>query len=653
MPRSKFKYYLFFFAKQLLCCLILCGIIFQNAKAQTHKIDSLKKLIIIAPDNKQKLHAILALCEESNSMHIDTLFHYASLGKQMASDAGDENKIIMANVFIETWLARKNLFDSALSLCNQDLKKISYSSAPDIYGKVNMQKCYLLMRTNKREEALSYTYHFLSEAEAGQDTISQIFCKSIIGSVYRSMQQTEPALQWFYKAANTGSNSLFDERKNAFGVFLQIGGMYNWKAVADSSQNEVTKDSAMSLDYLDKTIADSRKFQNIGILARALCMKADALEDSVHIVLAGAYLKEAIHIYDELHDTLSILNGITAMSDYYLSSGQPDKGIAACKQGIEIVNRGFAFPLTEIYWTLSQCYKKAGDYEKYAETLNAIIDLNNATYKKNSEQDLAELNAKYELSNKEAFIVKQKLELLHKDIWIWSSVIITFLILAGAWILFRRNRRKQITALKDAEEKERKRIAADLHDNLGTYATAISANVDEMESKNSTNDTVLLNNLKEYATQIITSLRDTIWVLNKQSISLTGISDRIKNYVQKIQPAYNAVHIYVEENIKREFEFSPSQALHIFRIVQEGLHNALKHSNCSTILVHIIYNELLIIKIEDNGKGFDTGLTYISGNGLTNMKERSAEAGFNILFEKISQGGTRITLTYHGENNKI
>ena len=46
--------------------------------------------------------------------------------------------------------------------------------------------------------------------------------------------------------------------------------------------------------------------------------KADALEDPAHIELAGQYLKEATHIYDQLHDTLSILNGITAMSDYYL-----------------------------------------------------------------------------------------------------------------------------------------------------------------------------------------------------------------------------------------------------------------------------------------------------------------------------------------------
>ena len=155
-------------------------------------------------------------------------------------------------------------------------------------------------------------------------------------------------------------------------------------------------------------------------------------------------------------------------------------------------------------------------------------------------------------------IAKQKLELIYKDIWIWGSVILTFLLLAGGLIVFRRYQRGQITVLKDARETERKRIAADLHDNLGTYATAISASVDENFSVTSSRLILChLHNLKDYSTQIINALRDTIWVLNKQSITLTGISDRIKNYIQKIQPAYPSIRISVEENIQTETDPLP------------------------------------------------------------------------------------------------
>jgi signal transduction histidine kinase len=357
-----------------------------------------------------------------------------------------------------------------------------------------------------------------------------------------------------------------------------------------------------------------------------------------------SYLDEAIKLYDQLHDTLSILNGITAMSDYYLASGQADKGIIACRRGIEIVERGFSFPLSELYWTLAQCYKKAGDNGKYAETLNTIINLNNANYKKNSEEALAELNAKYELRNKEAFIATQKLELLRKNIWIGIVALITLLIAICAYFFFRRYRRRQIIALTVAEEKERRRIAADLHDNIGAYASAISADIDEIESRKLIPASSIIN-LKNNATEIISALRDTIWAFNKESITLTGISDRVKIFVQKIQPSYPSINIRIEENITREMDLSPVRALHIFRIIQEAMNNAVKHSKCDTLLIDISSdNESAKISIEDNGNGFDPVSMKNSGNGLMNMKNRATEASFNLTLSSTSPKGTKILL---------
>lgn len=653
MVRSKFSNTDFNLIKIILSVLMIGACTISLVQAQTHKIDSLRKNVANAANSLQKVDALLQLCEEFQSMQIDTLFHYASQLKQMTNAETDQHQKIMADVFMNEWLARKNLFDSALRICNEDAKKINYLTNPGSYARMSMQKCYLLMRTNKRQEALSYAYHFLTESESRQDTLSQIYCKYIIGAVYRSMQQTESALQWFNQAENTGINKEFNEKKNDFGVYLQIGGMYNWRAVADSTQQDITADSGKSIYYLDQAITYSRRFENIAVLARALCMKADALEDPGHLSLADNYLKEAIHLYDQLHDTLSILNGITAMSDYYLSSGQAEKGIKACLQGIEIVKRGFNYPLAELYWTLAQCYKNAGNYKSYGETLTSLINLNNVTYKKNSEQDLAELNAKYELSKKEAFIAKQKLEILHKNIWDGFAILFILIIAAATYILFRANRARQKKALRDAEEKERKRIAADLHDNIGAYASAISAGIDEIESKGLIEDSSSVHNLKSNATEIITSLRDTIWAFNKESISLTGISDRVKTYTQKIQPAYPQVFIGVEEDIAKEKKLSPVQALHVFRIIQEALQNALRHSNSNRILIVISSNdESTAISIEDNGIGFVADAALYAGNGLNNMKSRAAESGFQLSFEKISPGGTKIALFRKNEQTK-
>ena len=218
-------------------------------QGQTQRIDSLRHQLAGTLTIREQLDILQALCDESHSLNIDTLMHYALLFRQTALSSGEKEKMIIADVAIETWLGRKNQLDSALNLCTRDLNEISYSNAPEGYPRVRRQKCFLLMKTNKRQEALADTYRFLNEAELNQDTTSQIYGKYIIGCVYRSMQQTEQALQWFYKAATTGERSIYNKDKNEFAVFLQIGGMYNWKAVADVLQKDITTDSALSMFF--------------------------------------------------------------------------------------------------------------------------------------------------------------------------------------------------------------------------------------------------------------------------------------------------------------------------------------------------------------------------------------------------------------------
>src|SRR6185312_4931495 len=355
---------------------------------------------------------------------------------------------------------------------------------------------------------------------------------------------------------------------------------------------------------------------------------------------AERMLQKAVALQKRIGNIQRILVGLDGLESFYLKQKNYPKAIKYIKEA-ESYSRSYTEPLVfAFYEDLAECYKGMGNYKSYGETLDTLVKMKDSLYRKTRAEDLANLEAQYEVTSKEAFISKQKLEILHKNIWISIVALFTSLAIAASWLIYRRNKRKQRIALIMAEEKERRRIAADLHDNIGAYASAISEGIDQIENKKLISDASSIHYLKNNANEIITSLRNTIWAFNKDFITLTGISDRIKIYLQKIQPSYPDIDISLEEKISFDKRLSPVQSLNIFRIVQEALHNALQHSHGSKIIVNIYGdNNRSEIEIIDDGTGLDFLQVITEGNGIINMKKRAMEAGFELAFFKASPKG--------------
>ena len=425
--------------------------------------------------------------------------------------------------------------------------------------------------------------------------------------------------------------------------------MYNWKQSVDTNQINAFSDSVKSISYLDRAIRDSRKYENLAMLARALNVKAAAIGNTTTAKEEGKYVKEAEGIYGLLHDTLSMLNSISPLCFYYIDTGEPEKGIEACKKGIEIVQRGNVYPIEGLYEALGQCYKAAHQYENYANTLNTLISLKDTLYKKNSERDLAELNAKYEDQKKENIIIGQKLDIAGKKNTVYAISILSGLLLLSLFLIYwyyykkqKEQKQKQLVAIASAEEAERKRISADLHDNIGVYAAAASSSLLTIQPKDEQSNNTLFQ-LKENIQSMIAQLNDSIWALNKKSLLLTSISDRFKLFVQKLEYAYPEINISVEEQIEQDRTLSSFQALHLFRMMQEALNNSLKHSKCHRITVEILSNKILQIQIIDDGKGMNA--VNLNGNGINNLKLRAKESGWNVVWENTKDCGTKVIIS--------
>ena len=107
------------------------------------------------------------------------------------------------------------------------------------------------------------------------------------------------------------------------------------------------------------------------------------------------------------------------------------------------------------------------------------------------------------------------------------------------------------------------------------------------------------------------------------------------------------MHIEVEEQVKTDHQLPSSQAFHLYRVLQEAINNALKHSKGKNIKVKITADKNWNVSVADDGTGIDLSNESAGGggNGLNNMKERCKEAGWEISWQKTDSGGTIVKIS--------
>ncbi len=194
---------------------------------------------------------------------------------------------------------------------------------------------------------------------------------------------------------------------------------------------------------------------------------------------------------------------------------------------------------------------------------------------------------------------------------------------------------------------ERERISRDLHDNVGAHLTYIIQSLDNISYKIVRNPedkpVEKIDSLGEFARDTMQQLRETIWAINKEEISVAALKDKIQEHLTKLASAVGNITVSVHLAENANVVLKPSQAIHIFRLVQESLNNAVKHSGAKAIEVNLsLENKLLIVSIRDDGKGFNTNETFDGHYGLENMKSRVNEMGGMLHIVSQPQKGTEI-----------
>lgn len=592
------------------------------------KIDSLKQAL--SKPNIQdttKIDIYVALSSTYVSINIDSLSHYAKKGYALSTKNNNYkleyvyNQIGLVHQFQSNRDSARYYFDKGLKILETKEDNILKSTIYTNYG---------MSYDSDIEKAIEYT---LKAIELVMDNPKEV-CASYfnLAVLYYENGFVDEFKKYLRKAYQ---NSLLGEDHRIEGVALR--GL----AYAHMEENEL--DSAKvylekGLDLCERTKIPETCFginNELGEVYRKMELYSDAEEA---LLRAREYALIRKDTFDILGIHVVLAQNELDRKRYDASSKYFQEFENVFEQNSPVYQIGAA-----AYKSWSEVEEQRGNFKKASQLLKkSLVYTDSLNFRKNKEA-LADADAKYETEKKDKEIATQQLELKEQEAEIQQKKTqsnyllgaIAFLAVAATLLVFlfkQRQKRKDqelltlkrefqiktLESLIEGEEKERLRVAKELHDGVNGDLAAIRYKLSSLLELNN-------NVIKEAITMIDDSCKQV------RAISHNLIPPTLENFnlleaTQIFCANLNDVASEANINFQQVGEAvdMPKKAeVNAFRIVQELVNNAIRHAEASTINVQIsAHGNTVQISVEDDGKGFDKDRVQSDGIGLGNVQSR-------------------------------
>jgi len=370
---------------------------------------------------------------------------------------------------------------------------------------------------------------------------------------------------------------------------------------------------------------------------------------------------------------------IQVLAYNYNNQAQQYKTLIQYNKAALYYKKSDSLPLTKnkaktkviFYTNMTELYQLNKDYKNasyYAMKLNALKDSINSTRQNIA---ISEIKEKYDNEKLRA----DKLELEAKRLQNRNYLIATLsLLLLGSilsFFIFKNSKKKRLLAEKDKEiehqkvtsllkeqeliginamvvgqEKERKRIAEDLHDDIGSALTTLKLHLENFKynkEKDAFSEEKMLQDTGKLLDETYLKVRSMAHAKNSGVFANQGLLVAVQNMANKIASAnklsIEVIDFGLDKRIDNTLELTS------FRIIQELITNIIKHAQATTASIQLnLFDDMLNIIIEDNGIGFDINTIKLKqGMGLQSIKTRieHLEGSFEVDSKK-GKGSTFI-----------
>jgi signal transduction histidine kinase len=503
----------------------------------------------------------------------------------------------------------------------------------------------------------------------------------------------------------------------AFDLSLNLG--YQALKIAESINNNfLKKTAAYGIAFQYQGLQDVEKSTAFYQKSKQYAVMAGIPEDTImanyeigfNYYMTGnreVGMKIMLENFDkakEIGNEEAIVFGIDNIANLYFESGEFDKGIAIeyelfnyqhlwnnnfYKAGIyehfaefyvakqqwdsaqKYVNLSFHYSgliesnnwLYECYRLQSQIDEGLGKFKSALENHKIHVQLKDSVYKAEYKEKISAMAAVYELEKKQehiAFLEKENdlnQEIIQKQrlqIAAVSGLALFLFIVTGLIysLISQKKAKKMLRAFSSQlirnQEEERNRIAKELHDSIGQYLLFIKNKIQKLGTESE------ISSLKSYVDEAIQEVRAISKDLYPNQLEKYGLEAAIESLCAKISDSSTFFVSADLEGIDSKIE--KSQSISIYRIIQECINNAMKHSKAESMRIISKFEKgYLSLSIMDNGVGFDrTTLDNkkLTSFGLINIEERVKLLGGYFLIDSAPGKGTKINIkipSYHYE----
>ncbi|ANH82046.1 hypothetical protein A8C56_14665 [Niabella ginsenosidivorans] len=407
-----------------------------------------------------------------------------------------------------------------------------------------------------------------------------------------------------------------------------------------------------------------------------------------YYLLTGLYLhhkkayKEAIENFDKGIKAAGGANKVYVIQEMLFAK---IKSLIACHQyrdALKLLNSflrdeevmGFAGSRLEIFQGLYQSYLGLGQEKQAFQWLLKYADLNDSLYKSKTIENQSKLDVQFQTAEKEKQIDRLKAEKKEASLtaktqrlnnWVLGIATVLLFFVAAFFIFYYRNTKKlavqkeinyrqqlkevqqqqelKITqAMLEGEERERQRVARDLHDGLGGMLAGVKINLSrqsEMEDQH-------LNDVIHQLDQSVSELRRIARNMMPESLLKIGLEAALRDLCESLSG--NSTQIEFQAyNLDGNLP-AATQAT-IYRIVQEILSNAVRHAAARKVILQCSQNgPVFYITAEDDGRGFDVAaLKEAKGIGFINIRNRVDYLKGNMDIHSVPNEGTTINIELH------